>query len=122
MAIEVTTQPPVVQVTQPSKMTDERSAAKSESGKQVPPTGEAQPEAAAQSEVELQQAVDMLADRASRMGRDLQFEIDNDSGKTLIKVIDPETDEVVRQIPSEEAVARAKSLDADAMSLLDDIA
>ena len=40
---------------------------------------------------------------------------------TLIKVIDPETDEVVRQIPSEEAVDRARQVsNGGDMRLLDE--
>jgi flagellar protein FlaG len=33
--------------------------------------------------------------------RQLQFSVDEESGKTVIKVIDTETEEVIRQIPPE---------------------
>jgi flagellar protein FlaG len=56
---------------------------------------------------EVEEAASELARRAEKMGRDLRFEVDDDSGMTVVKVIDRSTDEVVRQIPSEEAVARA---------------
>jgi flagellar protein FlaG len=42
--------------------------------------------------------------------RDLQFEVDLDLGHTVISVVDRSTNEVIRQIPSEEAVARAQRL------------
>ena len=42
-------------------------------------------------------------------GGSVQFSIDGD--KTIVKVIDTETNKVIRQIPSEEAIAIAKSLD-----------
>ncbi len=124
MANEVNSLVPVVHAPQSARLTDERSAARSESGKQVPPAGEAQPEPESQppEESEILRAVEKLADHARSLGRELQFEIDDDSGQTLIKVIDPETEEIVRQIPSEEAVARARSLDEDETFLVDAMA
>lgn len=122
MANEVNSLAPPVFAPQAAKLTDERSAARSESGKQVPPSGEVRPEAEAPKESEVMRAVEMLANHARNLGRELQFEIDSDSGQTLIKVIDPETDEIVRQIPSEEAVARARSRNADDLNLVDDLA
>jgi len=41
----------------------------------------------------------------------LQFSIDEDTGKTIIKVMDVHTEEVIRQIPTEEAVKIARTLD-----------
>jgi flagellar protein FlaG len=41
----------------------------------------------------------------------LQFSIDEDSKDIVVKVIDQSTKEVVRQIPTEEALEIAKSLD-----------
>ena len=59
--------------------------------------------------------------RAAQVGRDLQFEVDDDSGVTVIKVIDPATDEVVRQIPSEEAVQRARQRPDMPFNLIDEM-
>ncbi len=42
--------------------------------------------------------------------RELRFTVDHDSGDTVVKVVDRETDEVVRQIPSEELVQLRKRL------------
>lgn len=42
--------------------------------------------------------------------RELKFSVDEDSGDTVIKVIDKETKEVVRQIPSEELMHLRKRL------------
>ena len=44
------------------------------------------------------------------MGRELNFQVDGSSGKQIVRVSDPTTGEVVRQIPSEEAVQIARSL------------
>jgi len=48
---------------------------------------------------------------ASAAGAKLQFSIDKDIGKTIIKVVDSTTNEVIRQIPSEELVTLAKNMD-----------
>lgn len=47
----------------------------------------------------------------------LEFSIDTDSKRTIVKVVDQNTKEVLRQIPTVEALEIAKSLDAS-MSLL----
>ncbi len=41
----------------------------------------------------------------------IQFSLDQDSGRTIVKMIDTETDEVIRQFPSEEMLAISKSID-----------
>jgi flagellar protein FlaG len=41
----------------------------------------------------------------------LEFSIDDESKQTIVKIVDQDTKEVVRQIPSVEAVEIAKSLD-----------
>lgn len=40
----------------------------------------------------------------------LEFSVDQDSGQTIVRVVDVETKDVIRQIPNEEALAIAKSL------------
>jgi flagellar protein FlaG len=42
--------------------------------------------------------------------RNLNFSIDEGSERTVIKVIDAETDETIRQIPSEEVLVLARRL------------
>jgi flagellar protein FlaG len=63
-----------------------------------------------QSEQEVQQAVEDINDHFQSMGRDLSFSVDKDSGRTIITVIDSETQEVVRQIPPEEVLNLALNL------------
>ena len=41
----------------------------------------------------------------------VQFSVDKASGRVVVKVVDHETGDVIRQIPSEEALAIASSLD-----------
>lgn len=43
--------------------------------------------------------------------RDLEFTVDNASGQTVVKVIDRQTNEVIRQIPSDEMLAIAESIE-----------
>ncbi len=72
----------------------------------------AEPKAGApSSEQELASAVKKINDFFQVVRRDLQFSIDGDSGLTVVKVVDVESGEVIRQIPSEEVLAIAASLD-----------
>mgnify|MGYP000145815909 CR=1 FL=1 len=45
------------------------------------------------------------------LNNSLQFNIDDDTGKTVVKVIDTATKEVIRQFPSEEMLSIAKAID-----------
>jgi flagellar protein FlaG len=58
---------------------------------------------------DLQQAVDNLKELVQSVKRNLEFSIDSDSGRYVIKVIDAETDKVVRQIPPEEVLRISRS-------------
>jgi flagellar protein FlaG len=42
--------------------------------------------------------------------RELQFSVDDQTGRTVIKVLDSETDTVIRQIPPEEILDLARKL------------
>lgn len=59
----------------------------------------------------LQQSVIRLNEFVQHLNRELQFSIDETSGRTVIKVIDAETSEVIRQIPSEELLELARHLE-----------
>jgi flagellar protein FlaG len=56
-------------------------------------------------------AVDKMNEAMLGSSQSLQFSIDEDSKDIVVKVIDQSTKEVVRQIPSKEALQIAKSLD-----------
>jgi len=62
---------------------------------------------------ELGQAVSQLNDFVQNVQRDLQFEVDNDLGQTIVKVVDQQTLEVIRQIPDEVALRLAEKLQQD---------
>ena len=78
-----------------------------EEGKSLPPeveSGEVKKE-------ELQQAVTQLNDRMQEVQRDLLFSVDDSSGQTVVRVVNAETDEVVRQMPTEEALRISRNLE-----------
>ena len=68
---------------------------------------------------ELSAAVDEMNERARSLQRSLQFSIERELGLTVVRVVNPATDEVIRQIPSEEFVEKAKAM-AETRSLLFD--
>lgn len=59
----------------------------------------------------LQQAISEMNSFLQNLQRDLKFEVDSELGRTVISVVDSETKEVIRQIPSEEVLERAKRLE-----------
>jgi flagellar protein FlaG len=59
---------------------------------------------------EMEDAVKSLNDFTGQTAQNVQFSIDQDSGKTVVKVIDTQTQEVLRQIPNAEALSISRSL------------
>lgn len=67
----------------------------------------------AENEEDVQQveaAVAQMQDYMQNMERNLNFQLDDESGLTVIRVYDAETEELIRQIPNEEAVSLAQKL------------
>lgn len=63
------------------------------------------------SEEQIRQAVEKIQGAVDNVAHDLHFSIDKDTGKTIIKVMDTHTKEVIRQMPTEEAINIARTLD-----------
>jgi flagellar protein FlaG len=61
--------------------------------------------------VQLQEAVQRAESAVRQFASNLRFSLDRDTGKTVIKILDSETNEVIRQIPSEELLAISRNLD-----------
>jgi flagellar protein FlaG len=59
----------------------------------------------------LQTAVEKIQEFIRKAASDIEFSIDEDSGRTVVKVVDRETEEVIRQIPSQEMLDLAQALD-----------
>lgn len=70
------------------------------------------------SRAQLDQAVSELNQSSQIKTQGLEFSVDEDSQRTVVKVIDQETKEVLRQIPTKEALALAKAFDAAKGSLI----
>ncbi|MBI3143687.1 MAG: flagellar protein FlaG [Pseudogulbenkiania sp.] len=60
---------------------------------------------------DLNEAVEKVSKAVAAYSSELQFSIDEESGTQVVKVIDRQTDQVIRQFPSEEMLKIAKSLD-----------
>jgi flagellar protein FlaG len=60
---------------------------------------------------QLHNAVDQVNKTIQTLSNDVQFTVDKETGKEIVKVVDRETKKVIRQIPSEEMVSIAKRLD-----------
>lgn len=67
----------------------------------------------------LKQAVQDIEKFVQSIRRNLEFSIDEHSGQVVVKVIASESGEVVRQIPSEEALKLADSLSSAGSVLFD---
>ncbi len=59
---------------------------------------------------EIAAAVKSLESYMQNIKRDLDFSIDESSGSTVVKVIDPESEKVIRQYPSEEFLKLSKHI------------
>jgi flagellar protein FlaG len=60
---------------------------------------------------ELQSALQKIKEFVSAAASDISFSIDSESGRSVVKVIDRSTKEVIRQIPSQEFLEMSKALD-----------
>jgi flagellar protein FlaG len=78
-------------------------------GETLPSQGNKVPSQGADS-VKISEAVSQINDIVQSIQRDLSFNLDEDSGRTIIRVIDSESGALIRQIPSEEALAIAMQL------------
>ena len=66
---------------------------------------------AAQHEAQVKAAAQQLNDFMKRFSTELNFSVDTDSKQIVVKVLNKETGEVIRQIPSEEALKLSKAMD-----------
>ena len=59
---------------------------------------------------QVEEAVQQIEQFTQTLSQNLKFSIDEDTGKTVVKIVDIQTQEVIRQIPSEEAITIARTL------------
>ena len=60
---------------------------------------------------DLASVMERMQEHVESYDRNLRFSLDEELGRTVIKVIDSETDELVRQIPQEEVLEVARALE-----------
>lgn len=61
---------------------------------------------------EVKKAMERITDFVKYTASDIQFSVDKDTDALVVKVIDRDSKEVLRQIPSEEVLQIAKTLDS----------
>lgn len=107
-AVKLATPAPIAEkpVEKPQPVAAVQSVADSESKKDIKAEQE-----------QLKMAVQEIEKFVQSVKRNLEFSIDEPSGKVVVKVIAGDSGEVVRQIPNEEVLKLANSLN-DASSLL----
>lgn len=60
---------------------------------------------------QVKQAVKAINDAVKMLSTGVEFSVDENTKGTVVKVVDTQTHDVIRQMPSEEALAIAKALD-----------
>ena len=73
-----------------------------------------------QSDQQLQDAVAKINDYVQNEQRKIRFSVDEETGRDVVTVLDSETKEVIRQIPTEEVlvfVRNLKELNTDELTL-----
>ena len=59
---------------------------------------------------QVKEAVDQIQQFTQTLAQNLKFSIDEDTGKMVVKIVDTQTQEIIRQMPSEEAIKIASAL------------
>jgi flagellar protein FlaG len=72
----------------------------------VSPVAELSPSAA-----QLRSAVDSINQALKQSNKNLEFTVDAETKNPVVKLVDSETGDVIRQYPSEEALSIARSID-----------
>lgn len=94
----------------------ERAEPKSASGNPLPPSGKPAPQvpspapAPEVAKIDISRAIHNINTFLQENARGLRFQVDKDTGRTVITVINPVNGEVVRQIPPQEVLNIAREL------------
>ncbi|HJV75570.1 MAG TPA: flagellar protein FlaG [Noviherbaspirillum sp.] len=57
------------------------------------------------------EALKQINDTLKKLSQNLEFKLDEDTERPVVKVVDQQTKEIIRQIPTQEALEIAKALD-----------
>ena len=92
----------------------DRAAPKVSGGKPLPQSGTPAPQAAPPgpevAKIDISRAIHNINQFLQDNARGLRFQVDKDTGRTVITVINPVNGEVVRQIPPQEVLNIAREL------------
>lgn len=99
--------------------TDNTHATQQQQSEAVQSTDKASEMASEVTADDISKTVDDMNSLLQEMKRNISFSVDEDLGDSLIIVKDSESDEVIRQIPSEELVVLRKKMDDVAGILFD---
>lgn len=88
----------------------------------VPPEPQEKETTAPMTREALEKTVKQLNELSRGQERNLQFSVDEVLDLTVITVVDTETEEVIRQIPSEEVLRLAHHLEREMSAILDVLA
>jgi flagellar protein FlaG len=69
------------------------------------------PDKGEDKQLSVEESVEKLNATVATFNRSLQFSIDKDTKLNIVKVVDVNSKEVIRQIPSEEVISIAKAID-----------
>lgn len=75
------------------------------------PANAVQAVSAAEERQRVKQAVEQVNKAIPSFSRNLQFSVDEDTRKNVVKVVDTTSGEIIRQIPAQEIIEIAKALD-----------
>lgn len=84
-----------------------------------PPQLPASPPELPEAPVELAKALDEIAARVRQAGAEIDFQVDDDSGRVIVRIVDRHDGTVLRQMPSEEALRIAQALARNEAHLID---
>lgn len=77
-----------------------------------------QPNKAPPTATQIKSAVDSLNKAMKQANSSLEFSVDKETNRTIIKVVESKTGEVIRQFPSEEILAISRAIDNMQQGLL----
>jgi flagellar protein FlaG len=97
----------------------EAAAALSAGGARLPQGGKPLPQDPPVRVETARRAAEQIARFLRESGHELSFSVDGSTGRTIVSVRDPATGELIRQMPSEEALRIARNLDQALPALIE---
>jgi len=92
--------------TAPAVAAQARPAARSDSAVVAP-----QVQAIPAGSEQVRHAAETINQQLQTVAPNLRFSVDEDTGKTVVRVVDTDTGEIIRQVPSEEVLAISRSIE-----------